>query len=84
VWNLVLACQGCNRGTDGKLGKLAHIRFLEKVHTRNEHYISSHHPLRETIIRQSGSSTPKRAKFLDNIWNDAYGLRPGIPHWVPQ
>lgn len=84
VWNLVLACQGCNRGTGGKFSRLADPRFLVKVHTRNEHYISSHHPLRETIIRQTGSSPRRRVKFLNDIWNDAYGLRPGVPHWVPQ
>jgi len=83
VWNLVLSCQGCNRGGGGKFGRLAHLVYLEKLHERNEHYIASHHPLRETIIRQTGSSTAKRAKFLNDTWNEAHQLRPGVPHWAP-
>ena len=83
VWNLVLACQGCNRGPDGKFSSLADIRFLKKIHTRNEHYISSHHPLKETIIKQTGSSPRRRAKFLNDIWNTADSLRP-VTHWAPQ
>lgn len=64
VWNLVLACQKCNRGAGGKFDQLAKKQYLERLHCRNEFLISSHHPLRETIMLQTGSTTKKRTKFL--------------------
>ncbi len=84
VWNLVLACKDCNRGTGGKFDTLPDIRFLAQLHQRNEYYISSHHPLRETIINQTGSNKTARHKFLDHIWNDANDLRPTAGHWTPE
>jgi hypothetical protein len=33
VWNLVLSCQKCNRGTDGKSSRVPHHRFLERLDT---------------------------------------------------
>ncbi|SKV97532.1 Uncharacterised protein [Mycobacteroides abscessus subsp. abscessus] len=44
VWNLVLACAACNRGPGGKFHRLPHGDFLERLWTRNEMLISSHHP----------------------------------------
>jgi hypothetical protein len=35
VWNLVLACQLCNRGPKGKFRQLPTLRFLERLHQRN-------------------------------------------------
>ena len=42
VWNLVLACPTCNRGSDGKFAKVPAIKYLERLHKRNEFLISSH------------------------------------------
>lgn len=51
VWNLVLACPNCNRGANGKFAKVPSIKYLERLHKRNEFLISSHHPLRESDRR---------------------------------
>lgn len=67
VWNLVLACPNCNRGADGKFAKVPAIKYLERLHKRNEFLISSHHPLRETIINQTGKTEQERAAFLREI-----------------
>jgi 5-methylcytosine-specific restriction endonuclease McrA len=60
VWNLVLACQSCNRGESGKFDRLPHLKYLQRLHTRNEFLINSHHPLRETLIQQTGKLEEKR------------------------
>jgi len=49
VWNLVLSCRRCNRGAGGKSNRVPTLRLLERLSTRNEFLISSHHPLREKI-----------------------------------
>src|SRR4051794_16483114 len=36
IWNLVLACQGCNRGAKGKFDCLPELSYLERLHKRNE------------------------------------------------
>ena len=71
VWNLVLACQSCNRGTGGKFDQLPKQRYLKRLHTRNNFFITSHHPLRETLIQQTGTTSKKRAKFLNDNYRAA-------------
>ena len=83
VWNLVLACKHCNRGQGGKSDSLPDIRFAIQLHIRNEYYITSHHPLRETIINQTGKTREDRRRFLDDVWNDAHSLRATPRFWVP-
>ena len=51
VWNLVLACRDCN-SRKGK--KLPTARLQKWLLTRNHFLVESHHPLRETLIRQYG------------------------------
>jgi 5-methylcytosine-specific restriction endonuclease McrA len=68
VWNLVLACRDCNRGVDGKSSRLPHHRLLERLDTRNEFFISSHHPLRETLLAQTGGERPQRIAFLNSTY----------------
>ena len=36
VWNLVLACKSCNRGSGGKFDRLADLVFLEKLEIRKQ------------------------------------------------
>lgn len=36
LWNLVLSCQKCNRGIDGKFNRLPLINHLEKLKDRND------------------------------------------------
>lgn len=81
VWNLVLACQSCNRGEGGKFDRLSHLRYLERLHTRNEFLINSHHPLRETLIQQTGISERQRIHFLETQYHSAQKLL-GTPDFL--
>lgn len=82
VWNLVLACQHCNRGKDGKHDRVPVLKLLERLSTRNEFLIDSHHPLRETLIQQTGSSETDRRSFLNARHRDALAVL--IHDWEPQ
>lgn len=82
VWNLTLSCKDCNRGTDGKFAQLPSIKLLERLHTRNEFLINSHHPLRETLIRQTGKTADARVSFLQFQFNEA--KRIVIHEWEPK
>lgn len=67
IWNLVLSCRHCNRGSDGKFAKVPSIKYVNRLHKRNEFLISSHHPLRETLMQQTGSTESMRREFMRNI-----------------
>lgn len=67
VWNLVLACPHCNRGENGKFERIPERKYLQRLYKRNEFLISSHHPLRETIMNQTGGTSQKRREFLEKI-----------------
>ena len=69
VWNLVLACHGCNRGPEGKFSRLPALPYLERLRKRNTFLIESHHPLRETLMLQTGASREDRRGFLQNLYN---------------
>lgn len=71
VANLVLACQECNRGENGKFERLPSVELLERLYNRNEYLITSHHPLRETLIAQTGISAAKRQDYLQTAYNCA-------------
>jgi hypothetical protein len=64
VWNLVLACRRCNRGENGKFSQVPVLRYVERLERRNNFLIESHHPLRETLIAQTGASERERTGFL--------------------
>lgn len=74
VWNLVLSCKECNRGAGGKFERVPEPTYLERLSRRNEYLISSHHPLRETLIRQTGESPVIRTQFLRHVDERAIGL----------
>lgn len=80
VWNLVLACKQCNRWD-----KSACIpdfpRYLERLNKRNNYYIDSHHPLRDTIIKQTGNTKKQRERFLKSFDNEAIDQIP--VRWKP-
>ena len=82
VWNLVLACQDCNRGVRGKFAKVPSLNLLKRLHKRNEYFINSHLPLRETLIQQTGKDEPKRKYFLQNVYNMAKESL--IHEWQPE
>lgn len=81
VWNLVLACKGCNRGESGKFARVPSTVLLQRLHRRNEYLINSHHPLKETLIAQSGNSEQNRKSFLQQNYNIAKGIL--IHTWEP-
>ncbi|MBT0721392.1 HNH endonuclease [Rosenbergiella collisarenosi] len=83
IWNLVLACQQCNRGVGGKFEKLPGIKLLERLHQRNEYFINSHLPLRETLIRQTGKTEVARKDFLSTAWNTVL-TNMSFTTWAPQ
>jgi len=82
VWNLVLSCQNCNRGPKGKFAQVPELRFLERLHTRNSFFIESHHPLRETLIQQTGTSELERRRFLQEMYQRSKELL--VRNWQPE
>ena len=64
IWNLVLACRDCNRGIAGKMARVPTVPLLERLHRRNSYLIDSHHPLRETLMQQTGKTEEVRRGFL--------------------
>lgn len=82
VWNLVLSCPDCNRGIGGKFAKIPTLQLLKRLHKRNEYLILSHHPLRETLIRQTGQDASLRQQFLQQCYDQAKAHL--IHTWQPQ
>jgi hypothetical protein len=69
IWNLVLACPCCNRWD--KSSRIPVVKYLERLHRRNEYLISSHHPLRDTLMRQTGMTEDKRIEYLNYVLNQS-------------
>lgn len=82
VWNLVLACKSCNRGHDGKFARVPSLNLLGRLFRRNEFLIGSHHPLRETLMSQTGGTPGARRDFLQARHNEASTAL--IHHWEPE
>lgn len=82
VWNLVLACQNCNRGEGGKFAKVPTTQLLGRLHKRNEYFINSHLPLRETLIQQTGRTEPVRRSFLQKQYKTVKNML--IHEWQPE
>lgn len=80
VWNLVLSCVNCNRSS-GKWDKVPSLNLLARLNKRNEYLISSNHPLKETIIKQTGSSPHQRTRFLQSVFNRSQVL---LSQWEPE
>ncbi|MGY2132361.1 hypothetical protein ACW9KT_09040 [Hymenobacter sp. HD11105] len=78
VWNLVLADRSIN---GQKSARVPHVRFLKRLHQRNEFFIESKHPLSETIINQTGPTPEKRRHFLQRHYQLA--LDYAIHEWQP-
>lgn len=81
IWNLVLSCKQCNRGIDGKFTCVPSLKLLRRLFKRNEFLIKSHHPLRETIMLQTGSTQTDRQTFLKKWHEDAWKIL--IHTWEP-
>ena len=78
VWNLVLADPYIN---SEKSAKIPELRFLNRLYNRNEFYISSKHPLAETIINQTGRTKQDRRTFLQKQYDVAKSN--SIVTWSP-
>ena len=81
IWNLVLACKDCNRGVSGKFDKLPQKHLLERLNARNEYLIGSNHPLKETLISQTGPDRAARASYLSDVYTQAWALI--LNRWAP-
>ena len=62
-----IACQSCNRGVAGKFDRVPTERLLRRLHMRNEYLISSIHPLRETLMAQTGGDEGRRRGSLRDM-----------------
>ena len=65
--HLVLVCPDCNRRTGGKFARIPAMDYLERLNRRNEYLIGSHHPLRETLITQTGTTPEARWNYLKKV-----------------
>jgi hypothetical protein len=81
VANLVLSCRECNRGINGKSDRLPSLPLLERLSRRNEYLIKSYHPLRETLMLQTGFTAEKRNSFLQAVYDCAKTTL--ITTWTP-
>lgn len=81
VWNLVLACRACNRGERGKFAAVPSHQLVARLHERNNWLVDSHHPLRETIMLQTGSDLEARVSFLRSRQRTA--LDALVHEWQP-
>ena len=80
VWNLVLACARCNSWQE-KSGRPPHLRYVERLNTRNEFLIASYHPLRPTLIAQTGESIADRSATLKRAF-DQVSIHGARAQWV--
>ncbi|MDR2833037.1 MAG: hypothetical protein LBV67_04905 [Streptococcaceae bacterium] len=84
VWNLVLSCKECNRGSSGKFAHLPQKELLHRLMTRNEYLILSNHPLKETLIMQTGKTKQERAKFIERLYNLSAQRSNSTYRWQPR
>ena len=82
VWNLVLACRTCNRGERGKFAAVPASGLVARLHERNNWLVDSHHPLRETIMLQTGTDAEARASFLRG--RQRIALDALVHEWEPE
>jgi hypothetical protein len=82
IWNLVLACKECNRGSAGKFACVPEIKYLERLNQRNTFLIESYNPLRETLINQTGKTVKERKQYLQEV--DKEAITNLIHRWKPK
>lgn len=78
VWNLVLSCQPCN---SAKLGRAPHESWMPWLEGRNEDLIASNHPLRETLMTQTGNTPDHRHAMLRAAYATVTEMLPAV--WTP-
>lgn len=83
IWNLVLTCKDCN-GEDA-WSKWAHTpdySLLPALMRRNDYYISSKHPLGETIQLETGNTASQRKNYIKEVFKVAKQATPY--EWKPR
>lgn len=81
VWNFVLACWACN---SDKRDRPPAKEWMPWLVERAEQLIGSHHPLRETLMKQLGKDAKERYQALVRRYNEATTyLRPWMPPGLP-
>lgn len=78
VWNLVLACLPCN---SAKAARPPAAVWMPWLITRNDDLIASHHPLRQTLMAQTGA-TPE-ARRLTVVAAHAQAFERRQTCWTP-
>lgn len=85
IWNLVLAHDFCN---ENKSDNLPSLYFVENLIARNEYFIASSHPIKNTLAGQLGFTPRVRRKkalqeytYAKNKIGRMWG---GDPHYNPQ
>ncbi|MFT6905206.1 MAG: 5-methylcytosine-specific restriction endonuclease McrA [Oleiphilaceae bacterium] len=82
IWNLVIACRSCNRGSAGKFERRSEPEYFQKLLMRNELFTEEHkhafrHGVLETLGVQNKSQMFERMRLL---WNEYETF----PVWRPQ
>jgi HNH endonuclease len=84
-WNLVLAHDFCN---ENKSDNLPSIHFVENLIKRNEYFIASSHPIKDTLVADLGFTARARMKETLKAYNFAKNkigrMWGGDPHYNPQ
>ena len=80
IWNLVLACEKCNKQKSSNLpNKDQNSKFpnyLQKLHDKNNALIRSPLPLKESIMQDTGSTEKDRVTFLNKIYKELFTIKP--------
>ncbi len=84
VWNLVLACADCNRGHREKFDAVPHSTYINRLNTRNNYLIETHHPLADTLKNQTGKTPELRRVFLQAKLDQASQYQPSVWNTQPQ
>jgi hypothetical protein len=71
IWNLVIACQECNRGNSGKFDSPPSPKYFQKLLTRNILFTEEHrHSLKNSILItmhcENAADVEKRMHFISN------------------
>jgi len=82
IWNLVIACQECNRGNNGKFNTPPDKYYFEKLINRNILFTQEHkHSLKNTILMSLGASNHQQVRQKMSIFQSYINL---INGWKPR
>lgn len=84
VWNLVLACKSCNRGSSGKFSTPADERYFNKLRDRNILYTEEHkHSLKNSIFYSLGTSSKEGVSTkMKKIYNEFSFIKGWKPEYI--